>query len=256
MIRRIVALVFVPLLTACAPQDDAFPFADAGFSVHGEPGQEYLFDGSASTGSSWTWTLTSRPAASRLTTSSLRGANTPWVSLHADVEGVYVLDLEVCTSAAVCDWSQTTAYVGPTGRQAMETHKLDLPAPGALTLGKFDPDNHAPVAVGTASQGFRASGAVLLQGGNSYDPDGDALRYAWTFASLPAESGSSNASLLNASSSAASFVPDVSGTYIVRLTVMDGQRRNSVLVPVVAKALDDHEPVDFKASRVMKLKGE
>ncbi len=57
-----------------------------------------------------------------------------------------------------------------------------------------------------------------LNGGGSYDPDGNPLSYAWSFSSLPA---GSKATISNPTAAAASFVPDVAGTYVAKLVVSD-----------------------------------
>ncbi len=61
--------------------------------------------------------------------------------------------------------------------------------------------------------------SVTLDGSGSSDPDGDNLSYVWSITTSP--SGSS-ASVSNATSATASFVPDVAGTYTVQLSVDDG----------------------------------
>ncbi|MFP4093450.1 MAG: PKD domain-containing protein [Cyclobacteriaceae bacterium] len=55
--------------------------------------------------------------------------------------------------------------------------------------------------------------------GTANDPDGDPLTISWTVTSAPA---GSTASVNNASSLDATFVPDVPGNYTLRLTVDDG----------------------------------
>lgn len=51
------------------------------------------------------------------------------------------------------------------------------------------------------------------------DPDGDPVSFSWTVQSRPS---GSNASLSNASTASASITPDVAGTYVLRVTVTDG----------------------------------
>ena len=79
--------------------------------------------------------------------------------------------------------------------------------------------NDAPIADAGPDQTVIAGDAVALDGSGSDDLDGDALTYAWSFVSMPAESGAtlSDPSLVNPT-----FVADVSGTYELQLIVNDG----------------------------------
>ena len=239
-------LVLSSLLTACAPQDDAFPTADAGPSLHGVPGQEYVFDGSLSRGETWSWSLLSQPQGSVLSSADLVDADTPWPVLRPDAAGAYTLELEVCSDGAWCERSQTRAYVGPEGQSALEQLILDTRrvSLGLALAGRSGTTNEAPVAVATARAGLRASSEVTLDGGDSYDPDGDPLRYRWSFASLPAGSTLSAADLHSSTQSSASFAPDLSGTYALRLTVRDAQRWDSALVTVIVRNQEDSDPLD------------
>ena len=62
-------------------------------------------------------------------------------------------------------------------------------------------------------------GSTVTLNGSATDPDDDDLTYSWSITTSP--SGSS-ASVTNASSINASFVPDIAGSYTVTLTVNDG----------------------------------
>ncbi len=82
--------------------------------------------------------------------------------------------------------------------------------------------NEPPVADAGADRRTCDLGAVELDGSGSSDPDGDALTYAWSFASTPAGSALTDADIAGASDATASFTPDVEGTYTLALTVDDG----------------------------------
>ena len=60
---------------------------------------------------------------------------------------------------------------------------------------------------------------ATLDGGGSFDPDGDALTFAWTVVKRPA---GSTAALLSASTATPSLRPDVAGLYRIELIVTDG----------------------------------
>ena len=59
---------------------------------------------------------------------------------------------------------------------------------------------------------------VILDGSGSTDPEGAPLSYAWVLESLPS---GSTAVLMSADSATPSFVPDVTGDYVVSLVVSD-----------------------------------
>jgi hypothetical protein len=80
------------------------------------------------------------------------------------------------------------------------------------------PRGSTPVAQAGADQSVSVGATVGLDGSGSYDPDGDALAYAWEFVSVP--SGSS-AALSSATSPNPSFRADVAGTWEIRLVVSD-----------------------------------
>ena len=61
---------------------------------------------------------------------------------------------------------------------------------------------------------------VTLNGSGSYDTKNKTLTFSWTFLSQPA---GSTATLSGATTSVASFTPDVGGTYVVQLTVNNGK---------------------------------
>lgn len=84
---------------------------------------------------------------------------------------------------------------------------------------KISTGNTPPVADADKDQSIVEIGSmVTLNGNQSYDVDGDALTYQWTFVSKP---DGSNAEFSNATSVQPTFTADVHGDYVVSLVVSD-----------------------------------
>ena len=229
------ALSLAALLTACAPAPT--PIADAGSFVTGSPGEVYLLDGSSSQGQGlrFSWALLDGP-----TDAELADADAQTAYLQPSVEGVYTLGLTVCDHWDRCDEAETLALVGEAAsRQRVASF-------GGLSLN-FKPfgNNRAPEADASSSRTMGLSGTIKLDGSASSDPDGDSLRYRWTFTSRPAGSALTDADITNSTSALASFSGDVKGTYGVKLVVRDGILSDSVQVEgLIVGILDDNDPLD------------
>ncbi len=103
-------------------------------------------------------------------------------------------------------------------------YRISAPFKGTL-LRTVTPDlplavvaNRAPVAVPGTNQAVHTGAVVPLDGRDSYDLDGDLLRFSWTLL-LPA---GSTARLDNANYVKPSFTADIAGTFRVQLVVNDG----------------------------------
>ena len=99
-------------------------------------------------------------------------------------------------------------------------------------------DNSAPIANAGPDQvtGVLAGDVVVLDGGGSSDPDGDALSYLWSFVSTPS---GSEAVFDESTSEMPTFPADLVGTYVAQLVVNDGgldSIPDEVTVVVVAPA--------------------
>jgi hypothetical protein len=82
----------------------------------------------------------------------------------------------------------------------------------------------ALVANGGPDQNVTVNQPVTLDGSNSYGPAGRPLTCAWSFASRPVES---EAELSDTAAANPSFVPDISGYYLIDLRVSDGTATSS-----------------------------
>ncbi len=80
--------------------------------------------------------------------------------------------------------------------------------------------NRPPVANAGPDQTVHVGQTAYLNGGGSSDPDGDALRYAWSFASRPT---GSSAALSDTTAINPSFTPDKEGPYTLQLVVTDSK---------------------------------
>lgn len=144
----------------------------------------------------FTWSFSSKPAGSVAT---LTGATTATPNFTADLEGSYVLSL-ICNDGTVDSLADSITIT-------------------AATL------NSSPVAIAGPDQNIE-TGSLLLLSGNGTDADGDLLSFSWTFASKPF---GSTAILSDSSIANPTFTADLSGTYVLNMTVDDG---------IVTSALD------------------
>ena len=227
------------LLTACHPGPG--PNASAGAEVVGEPGQTYLLDGSTSAaeGAQYTWTILDGPEDA-----ALIDADQAVAYLIPEAEGVYTLGLDVCDTWGRCEAATTRALVGATARKSASFGGVSF-GRGFGGFGK----NQAPQASASATRAFSGLSVIRLDGSASTDPDGDALRYRWTFTTRPTGSALTDADIQDSTTALASFKADVSGTYGVRLVVRDGLAWDSAqLSGIVVKLLEDTDPVDDRAA--------
>jgi hypothetical protein len=88
------------------------------------------------------------------------------------------------------------------------------------TRARCSTTNQPPFAHAGPDQSVRVGDLVALSGAASSDPDGDPLRYLWTFSNRPL---GSLASLLDAATVAPHFIADKPGQYLIQLIVSDGK---------------------------------
>ena len=89
----------------------------------------------------------------------------------------------------------------------------------ALNLYHLPPEPQTPIANAGKDRNVIAGGSAMLDGGASYDPDGDPITFSWTVMSRPAGSA---ASLSDPTSATPEFTLDQAGDYALSLTVNNG----------------------------------
>ncbi len=187
------------------------PTAHAGADQQTNVGSEVRLDGSASNDPegaalTYSWDFVSVPNGASAT---LYGEQTVSPSFNPSQPGSYTIQLIV--NDGVLDSAADTVTV------------------------LVEEDNQKPIANAGLDQTSTVEQAVNLNGTASYDPDGDAIEYTWTFISQPSNSG---AGLSNPKAATPSFSPTVEGAYVLQLIVDDGKDQSSpdtVTITVVAK---------------------
>ncbi len=86
--------------------------------------------------------------------------------------------------------------------------------------------NKEPIANAGGDQTVVLGDTVYLDGSNSYDPDGDNLKYAWSFNSKPYNSSLYDGDINSRISSQANFIPDKTGNYELQLKVTDPSKKS------------------------------
>lgn len=169
---------------ANAGPDQAIVIVGSTVTLNGD--QSYDDDGD---GFTYEWTLTTLPDGSN---AALSGVTTATPSFIANVHGDYVASLTV------------TDQYGATS------------APDTVTISF---GNVKPVADAGDNQSAVVGNTVILNGAGSSDDNHDILTYEWGMVSIPPGSASA---LSSAKMIQTSFVPDLSGTFVVALVVNDG----------------------------------
>jgi hypothetical protein len=169
------------------------PVAHAGADQTVQVGMTVQLDGADSTDVdgdllTYTWTLLSHPDGSLASLSDITAVRP---TLTIDMPGAYTIQLIV--NDGIAD-SQ----------------------PDVVTITTI---NSPPVAIAGPDQTVLVNQTAFLNGGNSYDVDGDQLSFIWSLVSVPS---GSVATLSNATSVSPHFVVDRSGIYQVQLIVNDG----------------------------------
>jgi len=153
------------------------------------------------------WSFTEQPVGSTATLSG--GARS---SFTPDVAGTYVVEL------VVNDGSSDSA-------------------PSMLTLIT---ENRAPTAHAGVSRMVDVGQIVPLDGGQSTDPDGDALSYEWRLTDRPA---TSSAAIAQPDAVTTELSVDVRGTYDLQLVVRDGALASAPATIAILAGVQSTPPI-------------
>jgi hypothetical protein len=172
------------------------PRANAGPDASAAPARPITLDGSASrdpnnTAVTYSWRIVEQPPGSHPT---LTNATSAKPTFTADVTGRYVIAL-VCSDGTLTSTVDQVVIIVATG-------------------------NLPPVANAGPDQTVTTGQLVTLNGTGSTDPNGDPVTYSWCLRGRPE---GSTATLSGANTAHPTFTPDVAGSYVLCLTVNDGQ---------------------------------
>ena len=206
-------------ITATAAGMNRAPVASAGFDLNGTETIAVSLDGTASFDPdgdelTYTWSVVSRPDGS---TASIIAADAVTAFFTPDLEGVYVVELEV-SDGEFTSTDTATINVEP----------FNHPPTGTLTI------------VGDAQV---LAGASVTASAAFTDADGEPLDFSWT---LVAPDGSAAELVLSGDETQATFTADVPGEYQVSVSVTDGAKTAQAQVTVTAfPVVDGTYTTDF-----------
>jgi hypothetical protein len=201
------------------PASDEAPVADAGPDTNAFTGHPATIDGSDSYDPgnmmvTYDWSFIEVPVGSAATDDALSDLTSAKPVFVPDIDGVYRLSLIVNdgTSESIADEVIITSY----------------------------PSNVAPNSDAGTDRNAMTDILVNIDGSGSADPDNwpQSMTYAWTFDAAPAGSALTDADIIYSDEVAASFIPDIDGTYILKLTVSDGDLTDEDTVQIIAVSFD------------------
>jgi hypothetical protein len=160
------------------------------------------------------WKFIEVPAGSTVTDASLSDTDSAKPTFTPDVDGTYRLRLVVNDGVKDSE-------------------------PDEVSITAAVP-NVAPNANAGPDQNVLTAATVYLDGSVSNDPDnGPQLpTYLWSFDSVPVGSMLSYNDIVDRDKAHASFIPDVDGTYSLRLTIGDGELNSEDTMQIIAATSD------------------
>jgi hypothetical protein len=141
------------------------------------------------------------------------------------------LALSVAALLGACSSGSTEADPADTG--GPPTSPAPNPPPSPPPAPPPNPTNADPIANAGADQATVERQAVTIDGSKTRDPENDPITYHWQVIAAPAGSTAT----ATATSQTFEFLPDLPGTYDIRLTASDAGGTSSDTVRVNADAL-------------------
>jgi hypothetical protein len=214
-------------VTITADPVNGRPTADAGLDRGVVTGNDVLLDGTGSSDPeddtlTYAWSFVARPSGSNAAFDDDTSA-TP--TFTADLDGDYRIHLIVSDG--------------------------ELESPPDEVVINAAADNLAPVADAGVDQSVAVGTSVDLDGSGSYDPNGSALTYTWTFTERPLGSTSS---ITQDGTAAATFLADVEGTFVVALVVDDGTVSSAPDSLQVQAFIENNPPVANAGDDILNAK--
>jgi len=178
------------------------PVADAGSDQNAQLGASVTLDASGSSDAdgdplSYLWVFDQLPSGSTLTDLDITQAGGTGATFTPDVNGTYTL------------------MVGVSDGMDYDTDTVDITVSTTTS-------NTPPVADAGANQILTLGDTANLDASGSTDADGDALTYAWIFASTPSGSALVDGNISQSGGPTASFTADVAGVYTLVVAATDG----------------------------------
>jgi hypothetical protein len=180
------------------------PVANAGPGQNVNTGKLITLDGSGSHDPegaliTFLWSFIEVPIGSNITDTLLSDTTSAKPNFTPDIDGTYKLELIVNDGVLNSAPDEVLIVAATT--------------------------NVAPNANAGPDQNALTGGTVYLNGSISNDPDNRPwpLFYLWSVDSIPSGSFLTNNNIINRNKVSASFIPDVNGSYILSLTVSDGE---------------------------------
>lgn len=203
-------------ITVTAASGNSAPVANPGGNQNVTTGNPVTLDGSASSDAdgntiTYSWAFVFRPFGSQAALSNPSAAKPTFTP---DMDGQYVLALIV--------------FDGTT-----------FSAPVTITI-TASTNNSTPIANPGVDQNVAIGNLVTLDGSQSSVSGSATLTYSWSFVSKPA---GSEAELSSLTAVKPTFLPDVSGDYVISLIVHDGIVSSSPVTVTITASIANSAPV-------------
>ncbi len=146
------------------------------------------------------------------------------------------------TASIASDTSATTNVTGlieGTYTFTLTVSDSLLSTPDEVIVIVNSDENHEPIANAGIDQSISLpTNSVVLDGSESYDPDGDAITYSWSQISGP-----NTASITSGASATTNVTGLIEGTYTFSLTVSDGEFSPADQVTIIVNPEELHPPI-------------